>query len=70
MDYMGTVLKDVPETAYNTPDNVVAARINSGGLRDPDGDVVEYFYQENLPQEQLAAPTGQLQSEKVKDQLF
>ncbi|MBI5658936.1 MAG: penicillin-binding protein 1A [Nitrosomonadales bacterium] len=70
MDYMGSVLKDVPEAVYSMPDNIVAAHINSGGLRDAGGDRVEYFYQENLPPEQLAAPAGQLQSEKVKDQLF
>ncbi|TXT23633.1 MAG: penicillin-binding protein 1A [Gallionellaceae bacterium] len=70
MDYMGKALKDVPEAVYSPPDNIVAARINSGGLRDSGGDTVEYFYQENLPQEQLAAPAGQQQSEKVQDQLF
>ena len=70
MDYMSNVLKDVPEAVYSMPDNMVAARINSSGLRDANGNVVEYFYQENLPPEQLAAPTGQLQNEKVKDQLF
>ena len=70
MDYMSTVLKDVPEAVYSMPDNMVAARINSSGLRDANGNVVEYFYQENLPPEQLAAPAGQLQNEKLKDQLF
>ena len=70
MDYMSTVLKGVPEAVYSMPDNIVAARINSNGLRDPNGNSVEYFYQENLPPEQLTAPAGQLQNEKVKDQLF
>ncbi|MBI4937524.1 MAG: penicillin-binding protein 1A [Nitrosomonadales bacterium] len=70
MEYMGEVLKDLPEVVYGVPDNVVSARINSSGLRDADGDTVEYFYQENLPPIQLAAPAGQQQNEKVKDQLF
>ena len=70
MDYMSGVLKDVPEAVYSLPDNIVAERINSSGLRDQSGDTVEYFYQENSPQEQIAAPTVQQQNEKIKDQLF
>ena len=70
MDYMSNVLKDVPEAVYSMPDNVVAARINNSGLLDAKGDLVEYFYQENLPHEQSTAHSGQSQSEAVKDQLF
>ena len=70
MDYMSKVLKDVPEAVYSMPDNVVAASINNNGLRDANGGLVDYFYQENLPPEQTASPTGQSQSEAVKDQLF
>ncbi len=70
MDYMSNVLKDVPEAVYSMPDNMAAARINSSGLRDANGDLVEYFYRENLPPEQSAAPAGQTQNETVKDQLF
>ncbi len=70
MDYMSKVLKDVPEAVYSVPDNVVAASINNNGLRDANGDLVDYFYQENLPPEQSATPAGQSQSEAVKDQLF
>lgn len=70
MDYMGKVLKDTPETVYNMPDGIVAVRINNNGLRDASGDLVEYFYQENLPPEQSATPAVQLQNEAVKDQLF
>lgn len=70
MDYMSTALKDTPEIAYSMPDNVVYARINSNGLRDASGSIVELFYQENLPQEQAAAPAEPFQSEKIKDQLF
>ena len=70
MDYMSSALQNVPEAAYSMPDNMVAARINSGGLRDDNGEIVEYFYQENTPPEQQASPAGQSQSEAVKDQLF
>lgn len=70
MDYMGKVLKDVPEAAYTMPDNMVAARIDSNGKRDPNGPLVDYFYQENLPPERPAVPPENPQNEKVKDQLF
>ncbi|MES1981248.1 MAG: penicillin-binding protein 1A [Pseudomonadota bacterium] len=70
MDYMGKVLKDVPQATYSMPENMVAARINNDGLRDPDGELTEYFYQENLPQEQSAIPPGRSQNETVRDQLF
>ena len=70
MDYMGKVLKDVPEAVYTMPDNMVAARINNDGKRDQDGDLVEYFYQENLPAEHSATSPEKSQSETVKDQLF
>ncbi|TAJ77246.1 MAG: penicillin-binding protein 1A [Gallionellaceae bacterium] len=72
MSYMGKVLKDVPEAEYTMPENMVAARINDSGLRDPDGGRVEYFYQENVP-----AAVGETQPgenseriDSVKDQLF
>ncbi|MDE2117000.1 MAG: penicillin-binding protein 1A [Betaproteobacteria bacterium] len=70
MDYMSKVLKDVPEVVYTMPNNMVAARINNDGLRAADGELIEYFYQENLPPEQPAATSGKSQSETVKDQLF
>ena len=70
IDYMGKVLKGVPEAAYNMPDNMVEERINNSGLRDARGELTEYFYQENLPPEQPATLTGKSQSEAVKDQLF
>lgn len=72
MSYMSKVLKDVPETTYTMPDNMVAARINELGYRDPKGDRTEYFYQENLPptQESLPAETETKPAETVKDQLF
>ncbi len=74
MDYMSKVMNDVPEIVYNMPDNMVAARINNDGLRDADGALVEYFYEENLPPEKPAIspdiPSEKSQSEAVKDQLF
>jgi penicillin-binding protein 1A len=70
MGYMGAVLKDVPKAVYTMPDNMVAARINNRGLRDPDGGLVEYFYQEKLPHEQSATSPEKSQSETAKDQLF
>ncbi len=70
MGYMGAVLKDVPEAVYTMPDNMVAARINNRGLLDPDGELVEYFYQEKLPHEQSATSPNKSQSETAKDQLF
>ena len=70
MDYMAETLKNVPEAVYTMPDNMVAARINNNGKRDPNGELVEYFYQENLPPELSATPHEKIQSESVKDQLF
>jgi len=70
MDYMSKILKDVPEAVYSMPDNMVATRINNDGLQAADGELTEYFYQENLPPEKSAAPSGKSQSETVKDQLF
>lgn len=49
MDYMGKILKGVPEAIYTMPENMVAERINNDGQRDENGKLVEYFYQENLP---------------------
>lgn len=70
MDYMGTVLKGVPAAAYARPDNMVAVRINNNGLRDPNGELIEYFYRESLPLEQPVALPGKSQKETVKDQLL
>ena len=70
MSYMGAVLKDVPRAVYIMPANMVAARINNSGKRDPNGKLVDYYYQEFLPGEQSGVPAGSTQSEMVKDQLF
>jgi len=73
ISYMNTVLKGVPQATYSMPEGMVAARINQNGLRDPNGERTEVFYQENLPPEQ-----GTLQQDSntakpadtVRDQLF
>jgi penicillin-binding protein 1A len=70
MDYMGAVLKDVPEAVYNMPDNMVAARINNSGKLDQNGDLIEYFYQGKLPVEKSVAPEEKSHAEMVNDQLF
>ena len=70
MDYMRKALKSVPEAAYNMPENMVTARINNDGFRDPNGTVDEYFYQENLPPEQSTVPREKSLIETVIDQLF
>jgi penicillin-binding protein 1A len=57
MSYMGKVLKDVPKADDTTPDDIVPngivmARINpETGFREEDGEIMEYFLQENLPPE-------------------
>ena len=65
MDYMGKVLKGVPEAAYTLPENMVTERINDEGQRDPDGKIVEYFYVENIPPEREKSLI-----ETIIDQIF
>ncbi len=74
MGYMGRVLKGVPEVEYHMPDNMVAARIDDNGHRDDNGPRLEYFYKENVPGEQNAAPGGEAPLAKpvdaIRDQLL
>lgn len=70
INYMDVILKNVPEAAYTMPDNMVAVRINNNGLRNPNGELVEYFYQENVPPDPSGMRAGKAQSEAVKEQLF
>ncbi|BBP05650.1 penicillin-binding protein [Sulfuriferula plumbiphila] len=52
MKYMGTVLRDVPQTGYTMPNGIVTATINPlTGLPVADGEqgYNEYFYQETVP---------------------
>jgi len=70
MDYMGKTLKKVPEVTYTMPENMVAARINKDGQRDEAGELVEYFYQENLPPEQVVPPPEKSLIETIIDHVF
>ena len=72
IDYMATVLKDVPQAVYTMPENMVAVRINESGMRDENGPLTEYFYQENVPPEQAAPPPAETSkpAETAKDQLL
>jgi penicillin-binding protein 1A len=78
ISYMGKVMKGVEEQPRVVPEAVVQARINpESGLRDPDGRISEYFYQEFLPAERdgeapapAAAPGAVKPPEEVKSQLF
>lgn len=72
MSYMEKILKDVPQAQYSMPDNMVTARINEAGHRDPNGSLFEYFYQENLPAEQTtpSASDGLKPADSAKDQLL
>ena len=72
IDYMSKTLRDVPQAAYEMPENMVALRINNEGLRDEYGSLVEYFYQENAPSDRvLPAPDEDGKpADTVKDQLL
>jgi penicillin-binding protein 1A len=78
MAYMGKALKGVEEQPRIVPEGVVQTRISpESGLRDPDGRISEYFYQEFLPAERdgeaapVGAPAGAAKpQEEVKSQLF
>jgi penicillin-binding protein 1A len=78
MAYMGKVMKGVEEQPRIVPEGIVQTRINAeSGLRDPDGRISEYFYQEFLPGERDSeaatpgAPPGAVKPpEEVKSQLF
>ncbi len=71
IDYMGAMLKNVPEIEYSVPEHIVTARINDNGLRDPNGTRLEYFYEENLPPEQSSAvPESAKPASADSEQLF
>ena len=73
IDYMKEALKDVPQAVYTMPDHMVAVRINKEGHRDPNGPLVDYFYQENIPPEQTVprAPNEENKpADTIKDQLL
>jgi penicillin-binding protein 1A len=71
MGYMEKILPGVPEAVYTMPENMVAARINENGKRDPAGNRIDYFYKEFLPEEQSTIPDQPANpSEPSSDQLF
>jgi penicillin-binding protein 1A len=52
MEYMGNILKSMPDTPYAMPPGIVVAKINpKTGQRVPDNrpGTMEYFYAENVP---------------------
>jgi penicillin-binding protein 1A len=76
MNYMGAVLKGVPEEPFVPPPGVIAVRINpETGLRVGEGQsgLVDFFYQEFVPREDAAptgAPVGERPPEDVRNQIF
>lgn len=72
ISYMEKALEDVPQAVYAMPDNMVAMRINEEGHPDKSGSLVEYFYQENIPSEQVMPASGEeiKPADTVKDQLL
>lgn len=70
MDYMGKILKNTPEATYTMPENLVAARINKDGQLNEAGELVEYFYQEYLPSEQLVPPQEKSLIESIINRIF
>lgn len=71
MGYMEKILPGTAEAVYSVPENMVAARINDNGRRDPNGNRQEYFYQEYLPAEQLATiDAASSPAETSTEQLF
>ncbi|HUX89274.1 MAG TPA: penicillin-binding protein 1A [Gallionellaceae bacterium] len=71
IDYMEKILPGVPEAVYSMPENMVAARINENGKRDPAGNRMEYFYKEFLPAEQAeVADSAASPADTASDQLF
>ncbi|MEK7779417.1 MAG: penicillin-binding protein 1A [Pseudomonadota bacterium] len=77
MDYMKSVMKDVPMVDYRAPSGIIATKINSGtGFRDSSGNMTEYFFSEQLPPVYEPPPIehvpnpGVREEKDVRDQLF
>jgi hypothetical protein len=49
---------------------MVAARINKDGQRSENGELTEYFYQENLPPEQLSPPPEKSLIDTIINRIF
>jgi penicillin-binding protein 1A len=75
MEYMGKVLKGVPETDLTQPSGVVAVNIDPAtGFKEPDGHshLLDWFYQESQPplgDDSALAHDGR-PAEEVKNQIF
>jgi penicillin-binding protein 1A len=67
MGYMGKVLRDMPESPLPIPEGLIVAKIDPHSGARAKGGVAEYFYQENLPDEQDGSENFR---EDVTDQLF
>ncbi len=75
MNFMGKVLKGVPERPLSQPDGILVAHINpETGLREPDDrtGIVEYFYSEFPPKlrEDALAPGTLHTPGEIRNQLF
>lgn len=76
IDYMGAILKDVPEQPLVPPEGIVAVNVDpANGLRVAEGEgALEYFYQEFLPPEHETLVGGVLGGERppedARNQLF
>jgi penicillin-binding protein 1A len=77
MGYMGRVLKGVPEQFFAPPEGIVTAHVDPmTGLRVPDGQsgIVDYFYQEFMPPEDVGVASAVLgggkPAEEIRNQLF
>jgi penicillin-binding protein 1A len=70
MGYMDKMLKGVPEVEYTVPEHVITTRINDEGIHDPNGNRIEYFYEENPPPEQGEIITEDNKPGTTNDQLF
>lgn len=82
MSFMRKALDGVPVADYAMPEGLVALRVSAAsGLRTSDGDLTEYFYEENLPPvaeerdtlfggDDAAGGDEDYADDAVKDQLF
>lgn len=74
ISYMGQALAGVSEQALTVPPGVISARIDADtGMRNPDGVLTEYFYQEYAPTQQEPverASAGDRSTDEVRNQLF
>jgi penicillin-binding protein 1A len=68
------VLKGVPEQSLTPPPGIVTARIDAAtGLRTEDGALSEFFYQEFVPAERVAAEppwSAERPPDEIRNQLF